>query len=377
MKWIAHFVKPLTSEQKNTLCSIVFMHNTPWHQIKLLGLIWTSILLLMVGRSVWIDAVDSELWFHCMAWCLGLVLYPLQIRFIKWQFQTIEHWGVIIAIHLTLAVLFGGMYHYFASSSMIIQETVVPNGMTWEGVVPKTGQFYPGQEYSVFFLYFFHAGIALLLTYHERLKEKELREVNLRGMLATSQLKALQAELQPHFIFNTLNAVSSLMEEDTAQAQCLMEKFSFLLRSYLDIINRQFYTLRDEIEFLQEYIEVQRLRSTTGITFQADLDDDCLNTLVPVIFLQPIIENSIKHGWKDRHSRFTIQLACSASEGKISITIQDSGAATEQIIKEGVGLRNLRERLGVMFKGFEFEYSATPQGFRTILIIPCQQSQVP
>ncbi len=316
-----------------------------------LSLFWTGILLLPIGRSWWLDTLHLEYKFYLICWLLGILLFPIQLHFYsKRKFHQPGMWWLFSA-QLLIGIALGSAYQFYINQN-IVTKSIRFNSADWQGIEPgsTTLHFVSGDAYSVFYLYALHTAISLIWLYNGALKKKQLNEEQLKAKLATSQIKVLQSELQPHFIFNTLHTASSLMEEDVEKAQLLLEKFAFLLRHYLSIVSHQFYTLEEEIDFLKKYIDVQQIRSSARIEMQVDMKSFGDHVLVPVIFLQPIIENAIKHGWHDRHQDFVITIQIQVNNGYCDFSILDSGTPGEQIISEGIGLRNLRDRLRVLYE---------------------------
>jgi anti-sigma regulatory factor (Ser/Thr protein kinase) len=338
----------------------------------ILSLFWTGILFLPIGRSWWIGTFSQEYQFYMVCWLLGVTLFPVQFYLYRQSDLDQGTWRCWFIGQLVIGVGIASFYQYYIDQH-VITKSIRIHDSDWQGIVANTAtvRFVSGDAFSVFYLYFIHASLGIIWLYNIALTSRKLNELSLKNRLTASQIKLLQTEFQPHFIFNTLHTANSLMEEDVAKAQLLLEKFAYLHRHYLSIVNHQFYMLEEEIDFLREYIEVQQIRSSTSILMQTNASTINDNILVPVIFLQPIIENAIKHGWHNRQLDFIIDIQIRVHEGYCEFKIVDSGAPLEQEISEGIGLRNLRDRLTVLYENdFFFNYEFVKGKFSTTIRIP-------
>ena len=139
-------------------------------------------------------------------------------------------------------------------------------------------------------------GLSHALRYHSEARDRALRESQLETHLVEAQLQALQRQLQPHFLFNTLNTISALMHRDVDAADNMIAKLSDLLRISLHNVGVQEVTLKQELDFLSKYLEIEQTRFRDRLTVVFDVQPDTLDALVPNLVLQPLVENSIKHG---------------------------------------------------------------------------------
>ena len=271
-------------------------------QIIQFATIWSIIALAPAGRAFLFFPNMPDKWFYLYLWILGIVMSPLVITWFNFLQRKKQGWFMITLIQFGFAVIISIAFHF----ATFIPEGTMKRRISSEefekmnNVNRFSFSFFSGSTYSVFTSFMMLSALGLLIVYNEQLRRRKLSESELRETLMRMQIKALQSELQPHFIFNTLHTASSVMETDVERAQQLIERFSFLLRTYLELIDRNFYTVQEEIDFLQEYIEVLQYRYNGMIKLSLSINENCLQQRVPVVLLQPIIENSVKHGWQDR-----------------------------------------------------------------------------
>lgn len=210
---------------------------------------------------------------------------------------------------------------------------------------------------------------------NERLLESKER------LLVQARLAALSSQINPHFLFNTLNTVSSLIRTNPEQARMVVSKLSRILRRLLRKTDN-FAPLRDEVAFIEDYLSIEMARFGDKLKFQKEIGDSTLDCQVPSMLLQPLIENSIKHGLAPRVEGGTVRLAArletAEERPKLVLTVADDGVGIEEtrlssiLEHPGIGVSNVNERLQVLF-GSAYRLSVTSQtgeGTQTTIEIP-------
>jgi two-component system, LytTR family, sensor kinase len=199
-------------------------------------------------------------------------------------------------------------------------------------------------------------------------------------MAHQAQLKMLRYQLNPHFLFNTLNAISTLiLDRDTGTANRMVQGLSRFLRMSLDNDPMQRVTLRQELEALLQYLEIEKLRFEERLRLELDIADECRDALLPSLLLQPLIENAIKHAVARQVDGGTLRVAARRVEDRLEIEVADDGPGCGEAgpirpagSGHGVGLANVRERLRVLY-GNDQRFEAgnrEPRGFVVRLALP-------
>jgi signal transduction histidine kinase len=187
------------------------------------------------------------------------------------------------------------------------------------------------------------------VEYYQAYHSRELRASQLETMVVRAQLDALRNQLQPHFLFNTLHAISALMAKDVTAARRMMTRFSDILRLALDEPDQHEVRLSQELQFIDQYLDLQRMRFGDRLEVELDIAPSTLECFVPRLILQPLVENALTHGIGARAAAGRLRIASEAASGGVRLAVEDDGpglgSAREEQLREGVGLRNTRARL--------------------------------
>jgi hypothetical protein len=172
--------------------------------------------------------------------------------------------------------------------------------------------------------------------------------LSLQKHLAESQLAQLRAQLQPHFLFNTLNTISSLMQVDIARADRLLTQLADLLRASLQTGAQNTTSLRHELELLRQYASIMQERFAGRVTIDWNIDDDALDAAIPAMLLQPLLENAFRHGVERSTTPVAIHILARRDDGRLSVTVRNRGTIATDA-RPGIGLANCRERLALLY----------------------------
>ena len=201
-------------------------------------------------------------------------------------------------------------------------------------------------------MYWVIVGICYGLDYYFGARDARLRAAQLEGQLAKAELEALKAQLQPHFLFNTLNLVSSLIHTDQASADDMIGDLGSLLRMSLESPADQEVTLAEEMKAVELYLNIQRLRFQDTLAVELQIAPNTLDAHVPHLILQPLVENAFRHGISKRVGQRKLKIESSKIAGSLKVRISDNGTGIRErvisngkIAKTGIGLSNTRARL--------------------------------
>lgn len=236
--------------------------------------------------------------------------------------------------------------------------------------------------YLLPFSLLFYWGIVIVnyaIGYYRKYQERKLRAVQLEAQLAQAQLEALKMQLHPHFLFNTLHTISAHMHTDVETAEDMIMHLSDLLRITLENIGVQEVSLKQELDLLERYLQIEQVRYGERLEVSMKVVPETLDALVPNLILQPLVENAIRHGISARARGGRIEIGAHREGGMLQIQVRDNGlgiTGTRRASKDGIGLANTQERLRRMY-GTRHHYSIhnTPgSGLLIRISIPFRES---
>lgn len=226
-------------------------------------------------------------------------------------------------------------------------------------------------------LYWAVLGVAYMLEFSRRYRERDRAATELEQKLARTQLEALRMQLNPHFLFNALNSVAELMEMDVQEAQRTLIRVSDLLRLSLRSAGQSLIPVWQEIELVELYLQIARVRYGTGLGVDIDVDPNAVDLEVPSFLLQPLVENALKHGLAPGHQGQEITVRLARVGHALDILVEDNGkgldgllttsgrflAAVPSVDGLGIGLTNTRSRLAMLYGDrYAFRMSNLPTG---------------
>ncbi|MEM1202979.1 MAG: histidine kinase [Acidobacteriota bacterium] len=199
--------------------------------------------------------------------------------------------------------------------------------------------------------YFCIMAVIHAFLYYDKFRERELKSTRLEGQLALARLEVLKMQLHPHFLFNTLNAISALMHRDVDAADRMIALLSDLLRLSLDKDDRHQVPLKNELEFLDRYLAIEKIRFRDRLAVEMDVESPCLSAQVPRLILQPLVENSIRHGIAVRSASGRVAIRARRKGNRLDLSVSDDGPGLDGVAprREGVGLANTRARLEQLY----------------------------
>jgi two-component system, LytTR family, sensor kinase len=217
-------------------------------------------------------------------------------------------------------------------------------------------------------------GFSHAASYFRQAQDRALRTLQLETRLAEAQLQALQRQLHPHFLFNTLNGISALMHRDVLAADRMLVRLSDLLRMALDRRSAQEVPLTNDLEFLGKYLEIEQARFGDRLAVRFDIDPETLDALVPNLLLQPLVENSVRHAVAARSEGGFVEVIARRTGDVLELKVRDNGPGLPKerapSPPRGVGLANTRSRLEHLYGASQrLQFSETPGGGLTVTVV--------
>ena len=333
-------------------------------------------------KSVWMIWLASYAIWIFLAFLAGFSMYRFNILFWKpsgfWQEMRLPLLNYLIFATFTPIVfqislrfpiersnwhgrsaMYVGGAIVFAIAHVVVRMLVYPvvNEMTKEAFPVGWSLFTRLFLYNVLddciAVYLPVVAIAHVLWYYHEFRDRELRTSQLETRLAQAQLKALKSQLQPHFLFNTLHSISTLMLTNVRAADTMLARLSDLLRMSLDNNTVQETTLNREMQFVTGYLEIEQMRFEDRLTVRCDVHPDTFDARVPHLLLQPLVENAIRHGASRRTEGGEVWITVERQNDNLHIQVGDNGPGfspnPEWKARHGLGLNATRERLQVFY----------------------------
>jgi LytS/YehU family sensor histidine kinase len=298
----------------------------------------------------------------------------------KNRFDSAHVWRWI-GRHLLAALLFSLCY-VTALSWLLAGEISVQTGeiLTFSYLLKKMGLHYVALNLMMYWLVVLgHLG----WHYYTQYREREVVAAQLQKELVEARLQALRMQLNPHFLFNALHAVSALIHDNPDLADRVLARLSDLLRLSLDQSKPQEVPLHEEFAFLDHYLEIEQTRFADRLEVQKQVEPGAENALVPFLILQPLVENAIRHGIEPSPDPGLLRIQAVRKNGELHLRVSDNGMGLSNWAKtskgEGIGLSNTRSRLKHLYgAAFRMEVrEATPRGVETIISIPFHERLSP
>jgi two-component system, LytTR family, sensor kinase len=285
------------------------------------------------------DYADSVLWGLFTPAILALVrALPIARR----------NWMRALPFHALMGILAGGlsllaMQTYRPLLAVLMDETLLYKSLTTSLALRILIQ--------CFMLYAEVVAVGHGIHYYKKYRDRDVRASRLEAQLAQAQLQVLRMQLHPHFLFNTLHTISALMHTDLRAADRMLALLGDLLRESLDRIGAQEVTLKQELEFIDRYLEIERTRFRDRLGLTRTVDPSLLDALVPNLILQPLVENAIRHGISRRAGGGRIEICARRSGERVVLTVADDGPGVPQegAARAGVGLVNTQGRLQQLY----------------------------
>ncbi len=328
---------------------------------------WTLLAAIFAVRMVLSAMTEggTMTWTRAFAWNLpDYYLWMILTPWVGWLGRSTagRSWPRFFAIHVPCSI------------AIALLQVTLQLLIFWAAYIrlAHPGVSYPELYYKEF-VYTFQLALVVYwvilvvlrgIEYQRRLRNERLRSSQLETQLARSQLQALRMQLQPHFLFNTLNAISALTLSDPGRARLMISRLSDFLRLTLEQRHLRQVSLSRELQFLECYLAIQKVRFEDRLTTRLDVDRDTLNASVPNLILQPLVENALRHGLLPKSGTGTLCVRARREGKNLCLLLEDDGMGLPTSgHNEGVGLSNTRARLKALFdKAAKLELSHIASG---------------
>ena len=213
--------------------------------------------------------------------------------------------------------------------------------------------------------------VYILWHYIEFTNTEEIKKVRLETMIKELELKTIKSQINPHFIFNALNSIRALVDEDPQRARKAITELSNILRSSIQVDKVEITSLEKELDIVKDYLALEYIRFADRLKVVYEIDSKTLSHQIPPMMLQTLVENAIKHGLSKQPGDCTIKIISNVENDKLVLIVQNTGLL-QQAEKDGFGLQSTRERLNILYRGqaiFEI-YQCEPNEVTAKLVIP-------
>ncbi len=352
--------------------------SAPWRWALYDVLAWTGLAILFAAQ----EAITSPRPFShlfasnfasftiCMLFTPIIAWVTLRYRFSENTTRALIAQGVTLVLFLTVGSAMMGAVEW-------LEPFALP-AMFRKGIVASMNRAVTSYVAFDTLFYIAIATTAAALAYGRESRERSVRAAKLQAQLAEAQLHALSAQLHPHFLFNTLHAISALVRPDPKRAEQLIARLSELLRQMLDAGDRVEITLEEELSFLEKYVDIQEARFGARLQVRFSVAPNALGVHVPRLVLQPLVENAIRHGIAKRSGPGRVEVSAECVGGRLTLIVKDDGIGVPAggPARQGVGLSSTRARLAQLY-GDEHQFTIAPiaeGGTLCTIRIPCRHA---
>jgi two-component system, LytTR family, sensor kinase len=288
--------------------------------------------------------------------------------------MTEPHWAAAVGVH-ALAAIGYSVVHLACMLSvrgLLWPAAGKPMDYAWTSFVQRL---YLNNFDWALMTYSTIVGVSYAVAYYREAQDRTLKAAQLEARLMETRLRTLEAELHPHFLFNTLHAISTLIHSKPDAADRMISRLSDLLRLTFDRTGAPRITLQEEVEFLQKYLDIEQTRFQDRLEVEYQIDPDTLDAEVPRLILQPLVENAIKHGLAPKPGQGLIRISAVRRDDRLALEVRDNGvglnARARTRLHDGVGLSNTRDRLGCLYgAAHRLDFSDEAEGLAVRLEIP-------
>lgn len=278
------------------------------------------------------------------------LLFPFLLRIVRRIRIHRDNWTRTVPLHLLTMIGFSVCNTTLMAISRSLLWPLVGLGHYDYGIMTYR---YPMELAQHVLAYCMLVGGIYFFDFYREARNRQLDAAELQSRLSEAQLQNLKLQLQPHFLFNALNTISSVMHEDVGRADAMLAQLSDLLRRTLHTANAQQVSLEEEFALLRSYLGIMQARFGDKLNVDFSIDPAVSGAMVPQLLLQPLVENSIRHGREAQGSRLDIRVRAQRENGNLLLQVADNGPGITDLRsgewRKGIGLSNTEERLETLY----------------------------
>ena len=338
----------------------VYRRRSAWMEFVVILTVWLVFAMLVVGR-LFIDPErtarppitgTSDVFWRISIYILWALITPL-------VFWLSSHSGlgrarsmVNIGLHVIAAIAVASLLDTYRD---VVYKYLLQAPEEREALASVLGGAVSGITRLSFLweliIYLAILSVGFARDYYRRFQERQMQAARLETQLTEARLEALRMQINPHFLFNTLHAISSMVERNPSGVRKMVARLSALLRHTLDHDGAQEIPLNRELDVLDDYLAIMQVRFENRLTIRRNVDSDVLDAMVPDMILQPIVENAIKHGVTQRATPGWVLIEAQRDNDTLRLVVEDNGPGLtlSENLNQGVGLSNVRSRLHQMY----------------------------
>jgi len=352
-----------------------------WLTLSIIGLysIIQAFTLLRIYAMLQLDEMEINwpelIQDRVVSWLIGLAFIILIVQTTRRFLLENKSWSRIVLIHFFFALITSVIWY----SCILLLSALLGS----EDPLPSSGKniffWYLMNTDKLFLLYLVTVSFTYSYYYFQRDSINKIQRSQMQSQLLETRLKILQSQLHPHFLFNTLNSIASLMDIDVKRAKEMVADLGDLLRQVLENSDKEMHLvpLSRELEILKKYVSIEKTRFSEDLEVEWNIGPNLERAQIPSLLLQPLVENAIQHGFSRNHTQLKIGIQLARSNGHMQISITDNGKGLSpeeegQVFHAGMGLSNTFARLKSLY-GDQFVFSVENlyPGVRNFIEIPC------
>ena len=337
--------------------------------------------IALLSDSPATEDIPRLLALNCVYWYVPALAAPAILRLATRFRHGRVGWPMLLLVHVPGALAYASLHAavMLGARAVLFHQGMglAPTGPCWACVARESLV----QLDWLLMTYLFFVGLAHALAYRRESEARAIGTAQLETRLVEAQLQALQRQVHPHFLFNTLNTISGLVRSNVDAADTMIAQLGDLLRRTLQTSGSQLSTLDEELEALQTYLNIEQIRFGDRLKVTLDIAPDTLDAQLPTLMLQPLVENAVRHGIAPHARPGRLWVSGSRAGSRLVIEIRDSGDGVRPertgAVGHGVGLGNTRARLEHLYRSnFELWCSNLEPGFLVTVSIPFEAAQL-